>query len=221
MRTTIAARILGLAIAGAVLASCTSSGSSTAGPGPTSVATGPSSSVSLPTFRGATYSIGLPDGWTGCSVPFGGPQVPATEQFRASDKPFAAIINVSNEAKTRTFDHATAYHELVLELAPHFKELSKSSATVPGATKAERIEYTQESPYPTTGGDFPKVHGVSVVAEAPDGSVFSLVVSAGQDDWDKTAGTLLAVAGSLRLGANAAPDKLPVCAGVVTPSPSG
>ena len=157
----------------------------------------------------------------GCSIPIQGTQTPATEQFRASNQGFAPIIEISNEEKTRTFDHAEAFHELILQVTPHFKELSKTSVTVPGASHAQRIEYTQESPVPTATGDFPMVHGVSLVAQAPDGSVFSLIVSAEQGDWDRLADTLLAVADSLHLGANATPDKLPVCSGIVPPSPTG
>ena len=213
MRSAALAVLAALLVAGA---GCTSHGSSG---GPTSGVSG--SSAPLAPFAGNGYSVGVPSSWSGCSIPAGGAEVPATDQFRPSSEAFAPILDVSDEVKTRTYAHAISFHELVLEVTPHFKEISKGSVDVSGATQAQRIEYTQESPYPTANGDFPKVHGISLVAEAKDGSIYSLVISAAQPDWNKLAPTLVAMADSFRLGTGSPSRVLPTCSGVATPAPSG
>jgi hypothetical protein len=209
------ARIACLVALALGLGACTSHGSK-----PDGGTSGGGSPAALTTFDGDGFSIGVPSAWSGCSIPAGGTEVPATDQFRPSTAAFAPIVDISNEEKTRTYAHATTFHELVLQITPHFKEVSKTSVKVPGATQAQRIEYTQESPYPTANGDFPKVHGISVVAEASDGVIYSMVVSASATDWAAMQATLVAVADSLRLGSAGGASSLPLCAGVTTPTAS-
>jgi len=184
-------------------------------------------------YRGEGFSIGYPRGWEGCEgqLTFDGNPGSAAE-FRgptARNEVFPPLIQVTDEGTKRTFDHALKFHRLLLQVRQGYKQLAEDDLGVVGAKKAVRIEFEHEFPLPAPPGQ-PRLHGMTVLAEAPDGSVVSVLVIATAPRFERLKETFDDVLESLAVGSEidqsgrVSPD-LPSCLTQGTPglspSPSG
>lgn len=180
-------------------------------------------------YRGEGFSVAYPSGWKGCEgrVAIAGGDAPAVE-FSGSagrEQVVPPIIQVTNEGAQRAFDHAVRFHRLLLQVNPGYKQLANENVDVPGARMALRIEFEQLFPLAAGQGQ-PKIRGMNLLAEAPDGSVVSLLASATAPDFQRLKETFDDVAGSLAVGSEmaetgAGSPNLPACSSQrATPEPS-
>lgn len=179
-------------------------------------------------YRGEGFSVGYPSAWKGCHgiLPFAGTDEPAAEFSGPAGRQQVTnpVIQVTNEGTTRTFEHALKFHRLLLQVNPGYKQLDEDDVKVPGAKKAVRIEFQQAYPIPVQQGQ-PEIRGLNLLAEGPDGSVVSVLISATAVDFDRLEKTFDDVVRSLAVGKSAATPSpasrnLPDCSQRLTPIPS-
>jgi hypothetical protein len=179
-------------------------------------------------YRGQGYSVGYPSAWKGChgTLSFVGTNEPAVEFSGPAGKRqiIPPFIQVADEGVKRTFDHALKFHRLLLQVNPGYKKLSENDVKVSGAKRAVQIEFRQLYPEPTPQGQ-PDLHGINLLAEAPDGSVVSMLLSATATDFGRLQKTFDDVVRSLAVGSDVATESstaqnLPDCSATGTPSPS-
>jgi hypothetical protein len=179
-------------------------------------------------YRGQGFSVGYPRVWNGChgTLSFVGTNEPAVEFSGPAGKGqiIPPFIQVANEGVKRTFDHALQFHQLLLQVNPGYKKLSENDMKVSGAKRAVQIEFRQLYPEPTPRGQ-PDLHGINLLAEAPDGSLVSMLLSATATDFGRLQKTFDDVVRSLAVGSQVATksstaQNLPDCSATGTPSPS-
>lgn len=179
-------------------------------------------------YRGQGFSVGYPSAWKGCqgTLSFAGTDEPAAEFSGPTGRRqvIPPVIQVTNEGTKRTFDHALKFHRLLLQVNPGYRQLGEEDLKVSGAKQAVRIEFRQMYPIPATQGR-PEIKGLNVLAEAPDGSVVSVLISATATDFDRLEKTFDDVTRSLALGKEVATPSpasrtLPDCSQPLTPTPS-
>jgi hypothetical protein len=181
-------------------------------------------------YRGEGFSVAYPGDWKGCHgrVPLAGGDAPAVEVSGPAGRQQVVppIVQVANEGTRRKFDHALNFHRLLLQVNPGYKQLAEDDADVSGAKRAVRIEFEQQFPL-SVGQGQPKIHGMNLLAEAPDGSVVSLLASATEPDFERLKETFEDVLGSLAVGSEIDQStrvsaNLPACSaqGMPQPSPS-
>ena len=179
------------------------------------------------TYRGEGFSIGYPRAWNGChgQLPFAGTEEPAAEFSGPAGKGqiVPPVVQVADEGTKRTFQHALNFHKLLLQVNPGYKELGEDGVKVPGAKTAVPVEFQGAYPDPVAQGQ-PEIHGMNLVAEAPNGSVVSLLISATTADFERLKETFDDVLRSLALGSEvdqSGSANLPDCSTrTQTPSPS-
>jgi hypothetical protein len=190
------------------------------------------SSEELPTgfavYRGEGFSIGYPSEWEGCrgAPSLGGTDAPAVEFIgpAGTDEAGPPVIQVVNEGTQRPFRHALNFHRLLLQVSAGYRQLGEDDADVPGAERAVRIEFRRMNALRGQQGG-PEIRGVNLFAEAPDGSVVNVLITAASTDFDQLQGTIDDVLRSVAVGDEVATPSpsardLPECSAVGTPSPS-
>jgi hypothetical protein len=179
-------------------------------------------------YRGQGFSVGYPGTWKGChgTLSFVGTNEPAVEFSGPAGKGqiIPPFIQVADEGMKRTFDHALTFHRLLLQVNPGYKKLSENDVKISGAKRAVQIEFRQLYPTPTPQGQ-PDLHGINLLAEAPNGSVVSMLLSATAMDFGRLQKTFDDVVRSLGVGTEVAAvssraRNLPDCSATGTPSPS-
>lgn len=180
-------------------------------------------------YRGEGFSVAYPDGWKGCvgRVPLAGGEAPAVELSGPAGRQQVVppIVQVANEGTRRAFDHTLNFHRLLLQVNPGYKQLAEDDVDVSGAKKAIRIEFEQEYPL-SVGQGQPTIHGMNLLAVAPDGTVVSVLASATTPDFERLKETFddilrsLAVGNEIAQSDRVSPD-LPACSTQSSPSPSG
>jgi hypothetical protein len=190
------------------------------------------SSEGLPTgfavYRGEGFSIGYPGAWEGCrgAPSLGGTEAPAVE-FRGpggADEAGPPVIQVVNEGTQRPFPHALNFHRLLLQVTPGYRVLGEDDADVSGAERAVRVEFRQLNAVPGQQGG-PEIRGVNLLAEAPDGSVVNVLITAASTDFDQLQGTIDDVLRSVAVGDEMATPSppgrgLPECSAQGSPGPT-
>ena len=179
-------------------------------------------------YRGEAFSVAYPGDWKGCHgrVPLASGEVPAVEVSGPAgrEQVVPPIIQVANEGTTRKFDHALNFHRVLLQVNPGYKQLAEEDVDVSGARKAVRIEFEQRFPL-SVGPGQPQLHGINLLAEAPDGSVISVLASATVTDFERLTETFDDVLRSLAVGSEIDQSSrvsadLPACSTQASPQPS-
>lgn len=179
-------------------------------------------------YRGEGFSVAYPGDWKGCHgrVPLAGGEAPAVEVSGPAGRQQVVppIVQVANEGTERTFDHALNFHRLLLQVNPGYKQLAEEDVDVSGAKRAVRIEFEQEYPF-SVGQSRPRIHGINLLAEAPNGGVVSVLASATVADFERLNETFDDVLRSLAVGSEIdqstrVSPNLPACSMQATPQPS-